>query len=125
MSYSDLLASTPISFHLLSSLTIAASTSEPPPHIPILSGIVTQHAPVQQQHAFMITHGQYYTPSHSPRRGTSLIKGGERDSMGVFDDLGGEWQREGMSGGLEERLEAMLGAGTEAAVTGGIMTPVC
>lgn len=45
--------------------------------------------------------------------------------MGVFDDLGGEWQREGMSGGLEERLEALLRPGTEVAVMGGIMTPVC
>ena len=32
-----------------------------------------------------------------------------RDS-GVFDVVGGEWEREGMGGGLEERLEAFLGA---------------
>lgn len=28
--------------------------------------------------------------------------------MGV-DDIGGEWEREGFGGGLEERLEALLG----------------
>ena len=39
-------------------------------------------------------HSSYYTPSHSPRRGSS--RGG-----GVFDNLGGEWEKEGMGGGLE------------------------
>lgn len=38
------------------------------------------------------------------------LGGGDRDSMG-FDDLGGEWEREGMGGGLEERLEALLAGG--------------
>jgi hypothetical protein len=48
---------------------------------------------------------------------------GERDSLGggVFDDLGGEWEREGMGGGLEERLEALLGVRANA---NAILTPV-
>jgi hypothetical protein len=59
-------------------------------------------------------------------RAAGVIEGrglgvGERDSIGVLDDLGGEWEREGMGGGLEERLEAFLGveAGANA-----ILTPV-
>jgi len=65
-------------------------------------------------------HSSYYTPpSHSPRRGSSSFGGGERDS-GVFDNLGGEWEKEGMGGGLEERLEALLGG----VVAGGVLTPV-
>ena len=47
--------------------------------------------------------------------------GGEKDnSGGIFDDLGGgEWEKEGMGGGLEERLEALLGG-----VAGGMLTSV-
>jgi len=41
ISHSDLLASIPASFHLFSLLTTAVSTSEPPPHIPMVSGLVT------------------------------------------------------------------------------------
>jgi hypothetical protein len=43
---------------------------------------------------------------------------------GVFDDVGGEWEREGMGGGLEERLEALLGGGTGGVVGAGVVTPV-
>jgi hypothetical protein len=46
---------------------------------------------------------------------------GDRDSMGIFDDVGGEWEREGMGGGLEERLEALLAAD---AGLNGLTTPV-
>lgn len=68
-------------------------------------------------------HSQAHSPSHSPGRGDSLLRaagviegrgGGDRDSIGVLDDVGGEWEREGMGGGLEERLEALLGAGIPA-----------
>lgn len=41
-----------------------------------------------------------------------MIEGRAGDSLrdsGAFDDVGGEWEREGMGGGLEERLEALLG----------------
>jgi hypothetical protein len=35
-------------------------------------------------------------------------QGGKRDSM--FDDVGGEWEREGLGKGLEERLDELLPA---------------
>ena len=42
--------------------------------------------------------GSYVGASRSPSPTT----------MGI-DDVGGEWEREGMRGGLEERLEGLLG----------------
>ena len=59
-------------------------------------------------------------------RAAGVIEGrglgvGDRDSMGIFDDVGGEWEREGMGGGLEERLEALLAAD---AGLNGLTTPV-
>ena len=77
MSYSDLLASTPVSMVPLSSFTSCAS-SEPPPHIPRLSGFSSSGS----------IHG--------------------RDSIALLDDMGGEWEREGLGKGLEERLEALM-----------------
>lgn len=81
-------------------------------------------------------HLQMHSPSHSPDgrgsllRAAGVIEGrglgvGDRDSMGVFDDVGGEWEREGLGSGLEERLEALLGAGGSP-VPGphAILTPV-
>jgi hypothetical protein len=59
-------------------------------------------------------------------RAAGVIEG-DRDSM---DEIGGEWEREGMGGGLEERLEALLGSGAPAAGiplaggVNGILTPV-
>ncbi|KZP14823.1 hypothetical protein FIBSPDRAFT_1048596 [Athelia psychrophila] len=106
IAYSDLLASTPTTSQPLSSFTTSASSIDPPPHIPSVSGI-TQAA-------------QHFTPSHSPLRGSSLraasgvIEGHPSSSGGAepdvgMDDIGGEWEREGFGGGLEERLEALLG----------------
>ncbi|KIK91450.1 hypothetical protein PAXRUDRAFT_149469 [Paxillus rubicundulus Ve08.2h10] len=83
MSYSDLLASTPASMVPLSSFTTCAS-SEPPPHIPGVTGFGNVH----------LSGGS--------------IHGRERDSIAVLDDVGGEWEREGMGRGLEERLEALM-----------------
>jgi hypothetical protein len=37
------------------------------------------------------------------------LVGHERDSIALLDDVGGEWEREGFGGGLEERLETALG----------------
>jgi hypothetical protein len=31
-----------------------------------------------------------------------------RDSIAMLDDIGGEWEREGLGRGLEERLEALM-----------------
>ena len=84
MSYSDLLASTPTSMVPLSSFTTCAS-SEPPPHIPGVTG---------------------FSNSHS---NAGSIHGRDRDSIALLDDIGGEWEREGLGRGLEERLEALMG----------------
>ncbi|KAF8120905.1 hypothetical protein EV363DRAFT_1367189 [Boletus edulis] len=83
MSYSDLLASTPVSLVPLSSFTTCAS-SETPPHIPSVTGF-----------------------AHSQSRPGS-IHGKDRDSIALLDDIGGEWEREGLGKGLEERLEALM-----------------
>jgi hypothetical protein len=41
--------------------------------------------------------------------GAGAGAGGEEDRM--MDDVGGEWEREGLGRGLEERLEALAGIG--------------
>ncbi|EGN94617.1 hypothetical protein SERLA73DRAFT_171568 [Serpula lacrymans var. lacrymans S7.3] len=85
MSYSDLLASTPASMVPLSSFTSYASL-DPPPHIPSVSG---------------------FTQAHSAAASINgVIR--DRDSIAVLDDVGGEWEREGLGRGLEERLEALM-----------------
>ncbi|KAG9309717.1 hypothetical protein JVU11DRAFT_10393 [Chiua virens] len=84
MSYSDLLASTPASTVPLSSFTTCAS-SEPPPHIPGVTGF-----------------------GNVPSSGAGSIHGRDRDSIALLDDVGGEWEREGLGKGLEERLEALM-----------------
>lgn len=83
MSYSDLLASTPTSMVPLSSFTTCAS-SDPPPHIPGVTGFGNTHS------------------------SAGSIHGRDRDSIALLDDVGGEWEREGMGRGLEERLEALM-----------------
>ncbi|KAG8221396.1 hypothetical protein J3R82DRAFT_1577 [Butyriboletus roseoflavus] len=83
MSYSDLLASTPASMVPLSSFTTCAS-SDPPPHIPGVTGFGNSHS------------------------SAGSIHGKDRDSIALLDDVGGEWEREGLGKGLEERLEALM-----------------
>lgn len=36
------------------------------------------------------------------------MSAGDRDSVMLLEDLGGEWAREGLGTGLEERLEALM-----------------
>ncbi|KAH7915497.1 hypothetical protein BJ138DRAFT_1109553 [Hygrophoropsis aurantiaca] len=85
MSYSDLLASTPASIVPLSSF----ASQEPPPHIPSVNGF-TQH--------------------NGTGAGSGSLHGvvRDRDSIAMLDDVGGEWEREGLGRGLEERLEALM-----------------
>ncbi|KIM64536.1 hypothetical protein SCLCIDRAFT_114711 [Scleroderma citrinum Foug A] len=97
ISYTDLLASTPASTVPLSSFT-NCSAADPPPHIPRVSGIAT-----------------HYGGSRGRERGGDTdrdrersVSGGDRDSVLLFDDMGGEWAREGLGKGLEERLEALM-----------------
>jgi hypothetical protein len=48
--------------------------------------------------------------------------GRERDSVILMEDVGGEWEREGFGGGLEERLESMIRVGALPAVAHGTGT---
>ncbi|KAH7890662.1 hypothetical protein F5I97DRAFT_1923163 [Phlebopus sp. FC_14] len=93
ISYSDLLASTPSSTVPLSSFTTCASSNEPPPHIPGVSGL-----------------SQAGGSSGSIFNGRERERGRERDSgvLLMMDEGGGEWEREGLGRGLEERLEALM-----------------
>ncbi|KAH9964436.1 hypothetical protein BC827DRAFT_1265724 [Russula dissimulans] len=95
ISYTDLLTSAPSSTLPLSTLTTSATVSDPPPHLLSVLGI-PQH----------VGGG---TASASPR--TSFY--GDRDVRegreGLFlNDVGGEWEREGLGQGLEERLESLM-----------------
>jgi hypothetical protein len=95
ISYTDLLTSTPSSTLPLSSLTTSATVSDPPPHLLSVLGI-PQHSSAGSAGA-------------SPR--TSFY--GDRDVRegreGLFiNDVGGEWEREGLGQGLEERLESLM-----------------
>ncbi|KAI0701635.1 hypothetical protein C8Q76DRAFT_633623 [Earliella scabrosa] len=94
ISYMDLLSSTPASAIPLSTLTSAAVVSEPPPHIPSVIGLP------QAQYAASSSGGSIHgAPAYVL----------ERDGvMGVADDVGGEWEREGLGKGLEERLEGLI-----------------
>jgi len=100
MSYSDLLSSTPASTQPLSSLTTSASSTEPPPHIPGVSGLNIANALSNHLGSGSI-HG-------SPLVVGSLSHVGKRDSIAMLDNVGGEWEREGHGRGLEERLEALV-----------------
>lgn len=91
ISYVDLLSSTPASTLPLSSLTYSAVASEPPPHIPSVIGIPQAQA--------------QYAASSS---GGSIHGVGERDLPLGMVDVGGEWEREGLGRGLEERLEVLM-----------------
>uniref|UniRef100_A0A0W0EY22 Uncharacterized protein n=1 Tax=Moniliophthora roreri TaxID=221103 RepID=A0A0W0EY22_MONRR len=105
MSYADLLTSTPASTLPLSSLT---STSMEPPHIPSVAGYGHDVSSVNGNlSAAGSLKGFPLTNVKEPAFHNHHFK--ERDSM--LDDLvGGEWEREGLGRGLEERLEAVVGS---------------
>lgn len=44
-----------------------------------------------------------------------LTHPGKRDSIAMLDDVGGEWEREGLGRGLEERLEILAGSSAKVA----------
>ncbi|KAJ8463543.1 hypothetical protein ONZ45_g17540 [Pleurotus djamor] len=93
MSYSDLLSSTPALALPLSALTSSVSNMDPP-HIPTVSGYTQSQSAAASLRDFMLGPG-----SGNVR---------DRDSIALIDDVGGEWEREGMGQGLEERLEALM-----------------
>ncbi|KZT65266.1 hypothetical protein DAEQUDRAFT_769021 [Daedalea quercina L-15889] len=93
ISYTDLLSSTPSATMPLSSVL----TNEPP-HLPSVIGLP------QAQYAASSSGGSVHAGSVM-----------ERDTAGqVVDDVGGEWEREGLGRGLEERLEALNAASASA-----------
>jgi hypothetical protein len=100
MSYSDLLSSTPASTQPLSSLTTSASSTEPPPHIPGVSGLNIANALSHHLGSGSSIHGSPFVAFS-----THI---GKRDSIAMLDNVGGEWEREGLGRGLEERLEALV-----------------
>jgi hypothetical protein len=104
MSYSDLLSSTPASTQPLSSLTTSASSTEPPPHIPGVSGLNIANSLSHHLGSGSI-HG---SPLAAISGHGSLSHVGKRDSIAMLDNVGGEWEREGLGRGLEERLEALV-----------------
>ncbi|KAJ7090932.1 hypothetical protein B0H15DRAFT_837362 [Mycena belliarum] len=88
VSYADLLASTPTSTQPLSALTSPASS---PAHIP---GVA------------LAAEGEASGAASLRNFGFGI---GDEDR--TMDDVGGEWEREGLGRGLEERLEALQGFG--------------
>lgn len=104
MSYQDLITSTPATTQTLTSLTTAASSMEPPPHIPSVSGLNIASAAQAQ-------HGGSAAPSlhgFSMMASGGVTHPGKRDSIALLDNAGGEWEREGLGRGLEERLDALV-----------------
>ncbi|KAJ6538783.1 hypothetical protein DFH09DRAFT_1323456 [Mycena vulgaris] len=91
ISYADLLASTPTSTQPLSALTSPAGS---PAHIP---GVVADE-------------GGASGAASLRNFGFGGGAGGTGEDVGM-DDVGGEWEREGLGRGLEERLEALQGFG--------------
>ena len=116
MSYSDLLTSTPASTLPLSMLTTSASSIDPPPHLPSLSGHHYHHHGGHQHPTTASATGSLrgfpIGPNgggkHSGGAGSGGAAAARQDSLSVFDDVGGEWEREGFGKGLEERLEASI-----------------
>ncbi|KAJ6456376.1 hypothetical protein C8R45DRAFT_576933 [Mycena sanguinolenta] len=95
VSYTDLLSSTPTATQPLSALTSPASS---PAHIPGVS--ITDPS---------VGSASAYGGSGAPSLRNFGFGLGDEDRM--MDDVGGEWEREGLGKGLEERLEALQGFG--------------
>lgn len=102
VSYADLLSCTPTATQPLSALTSPAGS---PAHI---TGVDPAFAPSPGGGA---SAGGSGAPSlrNFIFGGAAGAGGGEEDRM--MDDVGGEWEREGLGRGLEERLEALAGIG--------------
>ena len=95
LSYTDLLTSVPSSTLPLSCLTTSATITDPPPHLLSVLGIPQQ-----------VGGG---SAGASPRNSFYGDKDVREAREGLFiDDTGGEWEREGLGQGLEERLESLM-----------------
>jgi hypothetical protein len=97
LSYTDLVTSTPSSTLPLSSLTTAfsANQSEPPSRSLFL------------EPELEIDSEKFFESSQNSLRGrrSGASNGGPTGSFPLVDAEGGEWEREGLGRGLEERLE--------------------
>ena len=106
MSYTDLLTSAPASAVPLSSLTLSAQVNEPRPHLPSVIGIPQAQAQGLASSAASI---------HGSISAAAWVT--ERDpATDLVSDMGGEWEREGLGRGLEERLEAVLAQSSSSQV---------
>ncbi|KAJ7762484.1 hypothetical protein B0H16DRAFT_1883959 [Mycena metata] len=99
VSYADLIASTPTATQPLSALTSPASSPSHIPGVSISTGTSTDPT----------TAGSAYGGSGAPSLRNFGFGLGDEDR--TMDDVGGEWEREGLGKGLEERLEALQGFG--------------
>ncbi|KAI0795086.1 hypothetical protein C8Q75DRAFT_803923 [Abortiporus biennis] len=107
ISYTDLLSSTPASALPLSSLTLSAQVNEPPPHLASVIGFPQAQAQMVQQQ------GGAGSRANSIHAGVTNSSAGflhpECDPAAkMVDDVGGEWEREGLGRGLEERMESLM-----------------
>ncbi|KAF7768360.1 hypothetical protein Agabi119p4_7603 [Agaricus bisporus var. burnettii] len=110
MSYNDLLTSTPSSLISLSSLTNAASSMDPPPHIPSVHGY--NHHPCSPG----VSGGGSSSSARTSLRGFVTSNNNNNtntNNNNNEDNVGGEWEREGLGKGLEERLEAWILGSTQ------------
>lgn len=81
-----------------------------------LLGTHTQGHAYGHGHAHAHAHGHAHLSSGAPSLNLNFMPeppsvAGNRDSIVMVDDVGGEWEREGLGRGLEERLEALQGMG--------------
>ena len=73
---------------------------DPPPHLPAVLGVPQQAASAASGSIRESARSSWYLNDRDVREG--------RDGLFV-DEAGGEWEREGLGQGLEERLDALLG----------------
>jgi len=95
ISYTDMLTSAPSSTLPLSTLTTSANISDPPPHLLSVLGI-PQH----------VSGGSAGASPRTSFYGDKDVREG-RECL-FIDATGGEWEREGLGQGLEERLESLM-----------------
>jgi hypothetical protein len=93
-------------------LTTCASAADPPPHIPSVSGLNVASA--------IYSSGCTRPGSRAPSLRSfplgavgigpngGLSHPSKRESIAFLDNIGGEWEREGLGRGLEERLDALV-----------------
>ncbi|PVF93323.1 hypothetical protein CPB86DRAFT_115443 [Serendipita vermifera] len=119
ISYTDLLTSAPIASQPLSAV-LSPGQNEPPTHLVVVDA---DNAPS------VVGSGTNASSSHLPLGIGSLNVSNPSDKVDV-DSLGtvglssaGEWGREGMGGGLEERLERLWAAEKEINERGRVMKP--